>query len=329
MKGAVFSFTRKGARLSIRLKKIFEEHGLYAECFTAAGFLEEDPELKLLEPDLRTVAGSCWRAGDFLIFVSACGIAVRTIASLITDKQSDPAVLCLDERGTFVIPLLAGHLGGANRLAGFIAREIGAQPVITTATDVNNLPAIDEWAKANHLEICDLHAAKKISALLLDGGKVGFFSDLSSEPKRMGTETECWSLNEECQAGICLSYREDQKPYPVTLNLIPKNIYLGIGCRKGVSAETIDELVREVLSENKISRRALAAAASVDLKKEEKGLLDFAAQYKMPLQFFTAAELNALDDLPDAALFLRAEALQASVLAVFPVRSSCGRLPEG
>ena len=112
-----------------------------------------------------------------LVFICACGIAVRTIAPFVKNKKEDFAVVVCDEDGKFAISLLSGHLGGANELAENVAEILGGQAVITTATDVNGITAIDNYAKENNLEIDSMKMAKEVSAQLLNGEKVAFKSD--------------------------------------------------------------------------------------------------------------------------------------------------------
>ena len=114
-----------------------------------------------------------------LVFICACGIAVRTIAPFVKNKKEDFAVVVCDEDGKFAISLLSGHLGGANELAENVAEILGGQAVITTATDVNGITAIDNYAKENNLEIDSMKMAKEVSAQLLNGEKVAFKSDFN------------------------------------------------------------------------------------------------------------------------------------------------------
>ena len=135
------------------------------------------PYQAIAEGGLSAWTGAEFQRSDALIFVGACGIAVRAIAPFVQDKFHDPAVLCVDEAGTFVIPLLSGHVGGANRLAEFVAGGIGAVPVVTTATDVERKFAVDVFAKDHGLVITDRVLAKRISADILAEEPVGVFSD--------------------------------------------------------------------------------------------------------------------------------------------------------
>ena len=135
------------------------------------------PYQAIVEGGLSAWTGAEFQRSDALIFVGACGITVRAIAPFVQDKFHDPAVLCVDEAGTFVIPILSGHVGGANRLAEFVAGGIGAVPVVTTATDVERKFAVDVFAKDHGLVITDRVLAKRISADILAEEPVGVFSD--------------------------------------------------------------------------------------------------------------------------------------------------------
>ncbi len=127
------------------------------------------------EKNLRQWCRDCFEQADGIIFIGACGIAVRTVAPCLKSKTTDPAVVVIDEAGQYVISLLSGHIGGANEFAADIARRIGAVPVITTASDVNGKLAVDVFAKKNGLAIGSMRAAKEIAAAILRGERVGVY----------------------------------------------------------------------------------------------------------------------------------------------------------
>lgn len=128
--------------------------------------------------DLRAWTALAWEASDALLFVGAAGIAVRAIAPHVASKATDSAVVVIDEAGRFAVPLLSGHLGGANELAQTVARAVGAIPVITTATDVRGVWAVDTWARCAGLAVSNPEAIKRVSARLLSGGRVALYSDM-------------------------------------------------------------------------------------------------------------------------------------------------------
>lgn len=223
---------------------------------------------------------------DGLIFVGACGIAVRAIAPHLRDKRQDPAVVVVDERGQFAISVLSGHVGGGNDLANCVAAGIGAVPVITTATDVNGKFAVDVFAKRNHLLWQDKGLAKEISAAVLAGEPVGLTSDYP-----ITGDTACFA--ETAPLGILVSHTLSQ-PFAQTFWLRPKNLVLGIGCKKGISCRQIEETVRLALESGGLSLDCVTEVRSVDRKQEESGLLEFCEKNKCKARFYSAQELQAV-----------------------------------
>lgn len=165
----MISFTDRGKITAEKLKE-----GLFG-----AGHTVKAETFADIRMSLRKYTEQHFYEKDAMIFVGAAGIAVRAIAPWVRSKETDPAVLCVDEAGRFVIPLLSGHLGGANDLAMLAAEILGAVPVITTATDLRQAFAVDVFAKKNQLTILNLKTAKGISAAILRGERVGLFSELT------------------------------------------------------------------------------------------------------------------------------------------------------
>ena len=197
--------------------------------------------------------------GNILVFIGAIGIAVRAIAPLCKDKNVDPAVLVIDERGTFVIPVLSGHLGGAVDAAKDVAAKIGAVPVMTTATDVRDEFAVDVFARKNNLAISDMKKAKAFTVRILAGQEAEF----TVTPKKS-------------DGG---------------LYLIPKVTVIGMGCRKGKSFVELQEFVSGKLKELGIDERSLKALVSVDKKKDEEGFIELSRAYKIPFLTYSAQTL--------------------------------------
>ena len=287
MKAVIFSYTRRGASLSLRIRKCLQALDYETEVYTSEKYVEVDSSLKK-SASCKEEAKQAFQDDQVIVYIGSCGIAVRAIAPFVKNKTVDPAVISIDELGRFVIPLLSGHIGGANEIARKIAQEINAQAVITTATDINGLFAVDEWATKNNIHMDSMYAAKEVAAALVDGESVGFVSSYEVDDHLPSGI----SNDKKSRVGIVIDDNAEVKPFPITLNLLPKVYYLGIGCRRNKAMEDIEQLVLNQLSELKINIKAIAGIASVDLKKDEEGLLAFAEKYSLPISFYTAAELE-------------------------------------
>ena len=274
MKIIAIAFTKNGGKIA----------KLLADKINADGYIISTHPTDGLHTfsSLHTVTKEGWENYDALVFIGACGIAVRAIAPYVDNKAEDRAVVVVDEKGDFAIPILSGHIGGANELAKKIAAVTGGTAVITTATDINNKFSVDTFAVKNSLHIGDTKLIKEISSRVLDGEKIGLYSDceLQNIPD---------IFTESAKVGICISH-ENKKPFPVTLNLIPKNLVLGIGCKR--NCENVEASVHEFLKSNYLDINALSAVATIDIKKNEKGITDFCGKYSLPLLTFTADELR-------------------------------------
>jgi cobalt-precorrin 5A hydrolase len=196
--------------------------------------------------------------------------------------------------------VLSGHIGGANRLAEVLADALGNTAVITTATDVGGQFSPDSFAVANGLIITDLAAAKEIAAEVLDDEKVGF----STEYRHGGLPDELTEFG-ICRTGIYVGTETDVKPFDVTLRLVPRNIVLGIGCKKGTSAEAVETAVSRALAEAGIDAERVREVATIDLKAQEEGLLGFCGRREIELRTYTAEELMAVKGDFDSSEFVR------------------------
>lgn len=231
-----------------------------------------------------------FQSGKGLIFVGAVGIAVRAIASYIDHKATDPAVIVMDETGSFVIPILSGHMGGANLLARKIAKISGGQAVLTTATDVQKVWAVDSWAMAQQLIIKNPEAIKLVSSRLLNNDIVKIKSDVPLS----GVLPDGVLLTDDShEADVIISpFYSNNK---IALQLIPKCIIAGIGCRQGISKEAIEQVFNQCLKTERIHHESIASVHSIDLKRSEPGLIDFCTELKVPFITHSAESLNCVE----------------------------------
>lgn len=265
---------------------------------------------------------------DAIVFVTASGIAVRSVAEHLTHKSKDPAIVCMDECSKHVISLVSGHAGGANALTQMLADVMWATPVITTATDVEGQFSIDDYAREHNLVVTDWAKAKAISAEVLATGAKPVWVD-EAEVSQEEEKNACEICKEQKSTGIDVGKIENdgceneigvQKlqigshqvvitPQDVsvdaqTLQLIPRCIVAGVGCKKGIPVDKIEHAVQDAFAKAGLRMEALCAVVSIDLKKEEAGLLEFCETRNVPFETYAAEELQAVPGTYSASEFV-------------------------
>ena len=300
MSMSVISFTERGMRLSLKLADVWEKLRnsvgceklvLYTKC-TACSDKETVHSVKYVEWSVGAWTREQMQANHILLFIGACGIAVRAIAPYLTDKLHDSPVLVMDEMGQYVIPILSGHFGGANEIALQIAEAMEASPVITTATDLNRKFAVDLFAKKNGLTIMNKEGIAKVSSKVLAGKDI----IISIEPGH---------ICEECRlpAGVSLvSYppkecvdiliTAEEKEFDTAILLKPREYVIGMGCKRGKETEKIENLILRSLEDAGIKTEQLLTLASIDRKKDEQGFLSWSRKNHVPFITYTAEQLK-------------------------------------
>ena len=258
---------------------------------------------------------------DAIVFVTASGIAVRSVAEHLTHKSKDPAIVCMDECSKHVISLVSGHAGGANALTQMLADVMWATPVITTATDVEGQFSIDDYAREHNLVVTDWAKAKAISAEVLATGAKPVWVD-EAEVSQEEEKNACEIRKEQKSTGIdgceneinvqelqigshqVIITPQDGSVDVQTLQLIPRCIVAGVGCKKGIPVDKIEHAVQDAFAKAGLRMEALCAVASIDLKKEEAGLLEFCETRNVPFEAYTAEELQAVSGTFSASEFV-------------------------
>lgn len=230
---------------------------------------------------------------DGIIFIMATGIVVRTIAPYLQGKTVDPAIVVMDEKNKFAISLLSGHLRGANKLAEEIASIMNSCPVITTATDINNLKAIDLLAREWNMFIEPLENIKYFNQALLSGLHYTFWSEkgLEFSPK-INPHITLESFKRNMDWNVLITHRTLEYQGQNTIYLRPQNLVLGIGCRKSYSPKALIAIVERFFSSHKLSKKSLMSLATIDIKSKEPALLALQDHLKIPLQTFSKESLN-------------------------------------
>ncbi|MCG8158763.1 cobalt-precorrin 5A hydrolase [Brenneria goodwinii] len=303
---AVFCLTPGGVRLARRL----QTH-LPLTCFTSE---------KLLEPGFTAFNGSfgdtlreAFKSYTALIVVGATGLTVRVIAPLVSDKMTDPAVVVIDEQGQHVISLLSGHVGGANALTRYLAGVLGAEPVITTATDVNQMAALDTLAVQLDAEMQDFrHAVKVVNHMLVSERKVGLWWDESLYAERARCDVRGFIAVEsldtlpQLDALVCVTLRDALPAFSLPMfKLVPRRVVAGIGCRRATSLQTLVELLSQQLAENHFDPLALRAIGSAAIKRDEPALHQLAQCWRVPFELFSVDELSPHEQRFPASEFVR------------------------
>lgn len=296
----LISFTDNGQTLAEKLAGGLNQKEMEAQAFRCGNPLS-----------LSAFASQGFRKADALIFVGAMGIAIRAIAPHVVSKVKDPAVVVIDEKGNNTISVLSGHLGGGNELTQLVAEITGANPVITTATDVQGVFAIDLWTKKNNCKILRSDRIKVISAALLSGEKLDFVSDYeisgqvpkNVELRVLRGQKEDKVENVQGEAGfderpnvlVSIDKTKIEKANRKCLVAVPQIAYLGVGCRKGTTEHAIEECFEEFMRKSGISADAICLVCSIDLKKDEEGLISFCKKHELEFKTFSAEQLSAVE----------------------------------
>ena len=338
MKLAIISFTENGIKLSKTVAKRLSRRKvtLYTKC---SRYTAEDLKVQRVKESLQVWTAQRMAEGDALLFIGACGIAVRAIASNLTDKLHDVPVLVMDEEGQYVIPIISGHVGGANELAREFADLMDARPVITTATDVQKKFAVDLFAKRNHLEIMNKDGIAKVSAKALAGEQLTIAvrakniecyhpkfcevceEDFTEAENQLLREASMHKQDQEVcgvepplrlvpyvknqQIDIVVSEMQDNKNALIWLR--PRRYVVGMGCRKNKDTEELLAFYQETLEQAMVEPGEVYALASIDKKKDEPGLLAISERMRIPFFTYTAEELNRVGECVHSSEFVKAQ----------------------
>ena len=283
----VVAFSTNGCATARRVGDVLGDEDVRLFAKTSSDSLGLEP----IQGPVRDWVGASFSECDAIVFVGATGIAVRYIAPHIRGKDTDPAVVCMDEHGRWAIALLSGHIGGCNELTARIADGTGAEAIITTATDLNGKFSVDTFATRNGMRISSLKIAKDVSARVLDGRFVGFCSDTEVS----GDLPDGITVADSGEFGVCVSSDPGRKPFDVTLNLIPMDVVLGVGCKRDTDPAKLREFVNTTLGSLGIAPERVSAVASIDIKRDEEAVLELARCLRAPARFYSSEELNSLE----------------------------------
>lgn len=300
MKIACLYFTRSGEDIAERIK--------YSSDYEVHIYSKENYKSNL---------NNIFEDYDGVVFVSSTGIAIRISAPFIKSKQVDPAIVVVDDLGRYSISLLSGHIGGANELAEYIAECLKCQAIITTASDGRGIEAVDMFAKRNNLFIESLEDAKKITSMMIDGEDIKIQSEIEV---KMGYS----NIVEKYEAGtifVCSKlYINYDKPSCV---LRPRNITVGLGCRRG---KTVDEIIRALMTvfiDNGLSINSIKQIATVDVKQDEGGIIDACEYLNCEMKIISREAIKVVQDKFEKSTFVE------STIGVSSVCEPCAYISGG
>ena len=301
------------------MKKIacitFTGHGVSLAEEIRAGL---DGEVEILTKDTyKSALPQVFETCDGLVFIASTGIAVRLCAPFLQNKTHDPAIVVIDDLGRYAISLLSGHLGGANALAQEIASILGAQPVITTASDSRGFEAVDLFAQRNHLCIENLKDAKTITAMMVDEQPIKLVSEISV------TWNYPYFVKQQAAGYVYVTSQQTVNSDLPHCVLRPRNLNVGIGCRRGKTQEDILQAIQQVFERHSLALKSIKMLATIEIKQDEQGLLETSQTLHCPLQCYSKEEIQQVQQQFTASPLVQAK------IGVTGVCEPCASLAGG
>ncbi|MGQ3481871.1 cobalt-precorrin 5A hydrolase [Paenibacillus sp. TY11] len=270
---------------------------------------EQELGIQLFEGSVKLILPDLFKQYNGIILFISLGAVVRMIAPILVDKKVDPAVVVIDDRGEHVISVLSGHLGGANELTRHVAAVLGARAVITTASDVQGTIPVDMFGRELGWVVDSFDKATPVSAAVVNEEPVALIQETGERnwwryDKPVPAHIKVYAstaeaLQEPFNAALVVSDRllepeEEERFLSNGVLYRPKSLVLGIGCNRGTALEELEAGVLNTLKELRLSVKSVRNIATIDLKKDEEGLLALCAKYGWELVTYTPSELNTV-----------------------------------
>ncbi len=325
---AILCITSNGRSLACKIKRSLNDGDIYFinnkrdensldDNEVISKYLEEDVEIYTVKKRLKFFVEDIFDKYEYILFIMATGIVVRTIAPLVTSKFSDPAILVTDEKGSNIISLLSGHMGGANEMTLHISDLINSNPVITTATDINKKSSLDMIAKKLNGHIVNFRDnVLDVNAMLVNGDAVGLYIDgeynidtrgftvldnSKSLESSISSDEELKKIN--LNTIVVISNKENlqiDKYYEDKYRIIkvtPRDIVIGIGCRRDTESHLLQDFLEDFLIKNNIDINSIKEIGSIEVKKDEKAIIDLSENLNVPFRVLSVEEISQVDYL--------------------------------
>jgi cobalt-precorrin 5A hydrolase len=302
---AIVAITRRGVETAVRIRDALGK--LEFACMVFAPKKYDAKGVVPLDKKLGEFIKEIYGSVDAIVAVMATGIIIRAVAPCLESKLVDPAVLGVDASGRFVISLLSGHYGGANELTRLIADEIGAVPVITTASDIMGKQSVDELARILHLAIENPESLAAVNSAMVNGErlvaviigdvKVPANKILGYEVKKADNGEQAVEIVNNFDAGAIITKEtvpKDKLTKPATI-LKLKNIIVGIGARRNVSENAVVDAVNFALARVNVPLEQVNGLATVDVKKDSPSMINAARRLGLNLDFISVDALRTLE----------------------------------
>ena len=318
-KTAIIALTRNGARMARTLAgSLDRDHTLFID----RRFRKDDDSGETFDLPLRPLVKRAFAGYSSLVLFLSAGASIRLLAPLLESKQIDPAVVCVDDAGSFCVSLISGHVGGADQLAQEVAVCLGARAIVTSASHASGTLAVDLLGREFGWRLkADATTITRASAAVINSqpigiwqgaGEPGWWPDGPPLPKNITV----YATLEDLAASACAtaliisdttSDLETLLADKITVVYRPRSLVIGMGCRRGVPVDELESLLAKALRENGLSAECLAEIATAEIKRGEPGLEQLAERHGVPLSFLQANELNAVFETNPGAITSKSE----------------------
>ncbi len=330
-KVAVLAITKNGVKIGLKLKELVNSWQIYAP----SKFSNNDNNIEWYSDSTTSKIANLFKTNDAIVCIFSLGAVIRLISPHLKDKKTDPAVIVIDDKTKFVISVLSGHLGGANKLTEEIAEKLGAISVVTTAADVNQTIAVDLLGREFGWKIEDDSTVTKVSAYMVNEEKIGIYHDAGEKNwwnKELPSNVTIYSTLEDLRKSSSKGYllitdRVVQEPSILQDAVVyrPSTLVVGIGLHWNTSKETIKEGLDFCLKKYKLSEKSIAKFVTLKKEQDVHGLVELGKEMNVPIEYFEKEELAKIS-IPNPSQTVLSFEGTPSVSEAAAIKGSGGKL---
>ena len=329
-KVSVLAITKNGLNIALKIKSKFPSWKIYAP----SKFSNNENSVEWYSEPTAIKVADLFKTNEALICLFSLGAVIRLIAPHIKDKKTDPAVIVIDDKTTFVISALSGHLGGANKLTLEIAHELGSTPVVTTAADVNKTIPVDLLGSEFGWKIDNDSTVTKVSACMVNEEKIGVYQEAGEKnwwsgelPKNVTIYPTLKELKNSGSTGF-LIISDKKLDLDILADAViyrPKSLVVGVGLHWDTSKDKIKECLEACFKKFGLSLKSIAKFATIKKKQGVKGLNELSQELKVPIEYFEKEDLAKIP-IPNPSETVKTFEGTPSVSEAAAIKSSGGRL---